>query len=427
MSKKYTTGFVYVLLITSIMAGIIYLSGCASTAPNKQTISPERQKAIQDSLQKAYIYQLNKNWSLGYEYYKSKVHRRAIKPFLKLTEIDTIDRFRDVYALLSDCYLQLNIADSAQIFLEKGVEKYPDNIGLLRNLAWIYTEKEMIDEAIELLEQAVELDGKNKDDWKRLADLYLKNQQREESINAFQEVLKIDSADEDAQKALAQLLEDADDRIEMLEQVLANEPENTNVMFQLAEIYERQGEYAKAISRANMYLEKNPEDYIVMEMLGEAYDGKGDYRSAINVFKKIVAAKPNQVKIYTDIASNYKELGDLPTARVWVRKAIAKDRGFGLSYIVLGEIYEVAVDKCMRANNTTTPKFDDKLVYREAYRQYQRAAKDLQYAEEAEKKMSYLRDFRPTKEDYFFNKKRNKGNDTYTLESDCYKWIGSAL
>lgn len=418
---------VFILLL--ITAGFIYLTGCAPTAQQTE-ISPERQKAIQDSLQKAYIYELNKAWSTGYEYYKPKIYKRAIKPFWRVIKLDTIDRFKDVFGYLSTSYFELGKPDSAQLVLEMGIERYPDNFGLRRNLAYILEKKEMIDEAIAEYEEVVKLDGNDASDWKRLANLYLRNDRTEDAIEAYQKIIQIDPTDKDAQQTIGQLLKgtgDSEAAIQALEKALELDPENTQLMFDIGKSYYDQGDYAKSIAKLTQYLQKKPEDMIAKEMLGEAYFNKGDYRKALTTFKEVVEARPNNKKVYTDIANCYKELGDYSTARNNVYKAMKIDNVYGRSYIVLGEIYEAAVDDCMKKTGKKSPKFDDKLVFKEASRQYELAARDLQFADTAERKKSYLRDFLPKKEDEFFNKDRRTSNGKYRITEDCYKWIADAL
>lgn len=416
-----------VILVT--IGGLIYLSGCAPTVQQTQ-IDPERAKAIEDSLQRVYIFELNKAWSTGYEYYKPKIYERAVRPFWKVIELDTIDRFKDVYSLLSDSYFKLGKIDSAQIVMELGLEKYPDNVGLRRNYAYILAGMEQIEDAIEEYEMVVEADDSQINDWKQLANLYIRNDQPDEAIRAYQKVISIDPADMDAQKTLGQLLKssgDEDAAVEALENALALDPNNTQLMFDLGRSYYNQGEYDKAVEKFKNYLSKSPEDFVAMEYLGGSLYGMGKYNEAISTYKKITDANPQNKKVYTDIATNYKELNQFTTARNYVRKALDIDANYGLAYIVLGEIYEVAVDYCMTQKNRTAPKFDDKLVFREAYRQYQRATRDMQFKDMAERKMSYLKDFLPTSQDEFFNKSRKTTGDRYTVTEDCYKWIASSI
>jgi tetratricopeptide (TPR) repeat protein len=428
-TSKSAVKLVLFFVVGLFAVALIQLTGCAPVA-QQIDMSPERQKAIDDSLQKVYIYELNKAWSTGYEYYKPKIYERAIKPFWKVIELDTIDRFKDVYALLSDSYFKLGNVDSAQMVLEKGLENYPDNVGLRRNLAYILAGKEQIDEAITEYELVTEADDTQVNDWKQLANLYLRNDFLDDAIMAYQKVMELDPTDQDAQNTLGQLLKGAGDEdaaIEALEKALALDPNNTQLMYDIGKSYYNQGEYAKAIEKLEAYLQKQPYDYIAMEYLGGSYNGKGDFRKAIDVYSKIVAAQPENKKVYTDIATNHKELRQFITARKFVNRALAIDKQYGLAYIVLGEIYEATVDNCMRQKGKTMPKFDDKLVYREAYRQYQKAANDLQFKDIADRKRGYLRDFLPSKEDEFFNKNRKKANGSYTVTDDCYKWIASTL
>jgi len=428
-TSKSAVKLVLFFVVSLFAVALIQLTGCAPVA-QQMDMSPERQKAIDDSLQKVYIYELNKAWSTGYEYYKPKIYERAIKPFWRVIELDTIDRFKDVYALLSDSYFKLGKVDSAQLVLEKGLESYPDNVGLRRNLAYILAGKEQIDDAIAEYELVTKADDTQVNDWKQLANLYLRNDMLDDAIMAYQKVMELDPTDQDAQNTLGQLLKGAGDEdaaIEALEKALALDPNNTQLMFDIGKSYYNQGEYAKAVEKLEGYLQKQPYDYIAMEYLGGSYNGKGDFRKAIDVYSKIVAAQPENKKIYTDIATNHKELRQFITARKFVNKALAVDSKYGLAYIVLGEIYEATVDNCMRQKGKTMPKFDDKLVYREAYRQYQKAASDLQFKDIADRKRGYLRDFLPSKEDEFFNKNRKKANGRYSVTDDCYKWIASTL
>ena len=338
--------------------------------------------------------------------------------------------FRDVYALLSDCYFKLGKPDSAQLVLEMGLEKYPDNVGLRRNLAYILAGKEMVEEAIAEYEKVTELDGSQVDDWKRLANLYVRNDQIDDAIRSYQKIVELNPNDTEAQQTLAQLLRTTGDDDAVINQLIKAkelDPENTQTIIDLANLYYKRQEYKKAIAEFKQYLSKRPDDYIAMETLGMAYYGDEQYRSAISIYKKIVAAKPNEKRIYANIATAYRMLGELQTARNYARRALKIDSKYGLAHIVIGEIYESAVDKCLSNEGSNSPKFMDKLVYRAAYRQYQKAAKDLEFADEAQRKMSYLKDFLPTKEDEFFNKSKKLPNGRYKVTKECYKWIAKSL
>ena len=413
---------VFVILTLAILTSIfIIIYGCA---PTTQQVNPEvasaRQKAIQDSLRKIYDFELNKAWSTGYEYYKNKAYQNSIKPFWRVIELDTIDRFKDKYSLLSDAYVKLNNPDSAQIVLEMGVEAYPDNAHLHRTLAYFLDGRGLSEEAIVEYEKATEIDPSKINDWKALGNLYIKNDQLDEATSAFEKVTELDPKDQDAQRTLSRLYKssgNADAAIQRMEQVKKLNPNNTENLFNLGKEYFNSDNFSQAIVNFEAVIKLKPNDTMAMEYLGNSLQNKGTYRRAINIYNEIMKLNPKNKKVLCDIATCYKELGQFQTARNQARKALKIDPQYGLPHIVVGEIYEAQAEKCYTARGKKLPDFDDKLVYDLAYREYQKALKDIQFKDLAERKMSYVRDFRPTKEDLFFHKGQKKPKDS------CYNWI----
>jgi len=412
--------FFIVSAIAAFLGCLILIFGCA---PTTQQVSPEvdtaRQKAIQDSLQKAYLFELDKNWSTAYEYYKNKTYRSSIRPFWKVIELDTINRFKDKYSLLSNAYVKLNNPDSAQIVLELGIEEYPDNAHLHRTLAYFLDGRGLTEEAIQEYEKATELDSSQVNDWKALGNLYIKINDYDKAIMAFETVVKLDPTDQDTHQALSQLYQSSGDQeaaIQRMEEVKKLVPDDTQNLFKLGQAYFNLSDYDNAIINFEEFLKYKHKDTNVMQYLGAANQNKGSFNRAISIYKEVLELNPENKKIYTDIATCYREIGQYQTARNYARRALQIDASYGMAYIVIGEIYESQVEKCYTARGQKLPEFDDKLVYQLAYEQYQKAAKDLQFKDMAERKMNYLKDFLPTKEDKFFHKETKP-------KDPCYNWI----
>lgn len=408
-------------VISVIVASAILSFNCA---PTTQKLSTEeetaRQKAIQDSLRRVYEHELNKAWSTAYEHHKNKNYRSSINPFWKVIELDTIDRFKDKYSLLSDSYIKLNNPDSAQIVLELGVKEYPGNAHLHRTLGYFLDGRNLTEKAIQEYEKATEIDPSKLTDWKALANLYIKNDQLEEATGAFKKVVELDPDDQDAQTALSRLYKssgDVDAAIQQWEELKKLDPNNTENLFNLGREYFNIGDYDNAIVNLEQMLKLKPNDAKALEYFGNSLQNKGNYRRAINVYNEIMKLQPENKKILCDIASCYKELEQFQTGRNTARRALRIDSKYGLAHIVIGEIYEAQAEKCYRARGKKSPEFDDKLVYAKAYQEYQQAAQDLQFKDLAQRKMNYVKDFRPTKEDLFFHKGQTKPKDS------CYDWI----
>ena len=76
------------------------------------------------------------------------------------------------------------------------------------------------------------------------------------------------------------------DRIEVFEQMLAADPENTMVMFGLAKEYEKQGRYVDVIRVLEKYLSKANDEGNAYGVLANAYVRNGDREKAIETYKK---------------------------------------------------------------------------------------------------------------------------------------------
>ncbi|MBK9163403.1 MAG: tetratricopeptide repeat protein [Acidobacteria bacterium] len=75
-------------------------------------------------------------------------------------------------------------------------------------------------------------------------------------------------------------------RIEVFEQMLAADPENTMVMFGLAKEYEKAGEHPKVIAMLESYLAKADDEGNAYGTLAQAYLATGQREKAIEAYTK---------------------------------------------------------------------------------------------------------------------------------------------
>jgi len=75
-------------------------------------------------------------------------------------------------------------------------------------------------------------------------------------------------------------------RIEVFEQMLADDPENTMVMFGLAKEYEKLGNHKDVIRVLENYLAKADDEGNAYGVLADAYEKTGDREKAIETYKK---------------------------------------------------------------------------------------------------------------------------------------------
>ncbi|MBC7187427.1 MAG: tetratricopeptide repeat protein [Calditrichaeota bacterium] len=400
-------------------------SGCAATGPK---VSPEeeaaRRKAIQDSIRAAQRLEILKKWSLGYEHYKNKSYRDAIPHLWKVIELDTAQHeMKEVYTVLGDAYIKLNVPDSALIVYELGVRVFPQNAHLHRSLGYLYAVIGRVPEAIRQYEEALEIEPDAINDRRALAALYVKAENVEGAILQLEKVLQQDPSDKQSQETLSSLYRASGDEmgyVQALEKAHQLDPENTETMLRLGKAYYDRNENQKAVAIFQKLLQKTPDDTYVMELQAGALQNMKKFKEAIAVYDKILALRPDNKRAYCEQASCYKELGQFTKARALARKASSLDPSYGYAYFVAGEIYEAAVDACMTQRGERSPKFDDKLVYWFAYEEYRKALQDLEMRDYAQRRMDYLKNLIPTEDDIFFHKDEWAKKRTRV---DCYQWI----
>ncbi|MFQ5648338.1 MAG: tetratricopeptide repeat protein [bacterium] len=368
---------------------------------------------------KKYMFELAKNWSFGYENYKNKQYDRAAKYFWVVARLDTIDKFPKVYRYLGDSYFKLENPDSAQLVFESGLEKYPKDTYLHRMIGFLKAQREQVDEAIIEYETVVAQEPESKDDWKQLAALYAKADRDDDAIAAYDSVLAIDPHDLEAQNNQAALIGrtgDISGLIEKKEVIRQQDPENSQVRYELGELYFREGEYEKSIALFKEFLSLSGGDVAAIEYIANSYRNLEQTQAAIKEFKKILALQPDNKKMMAEISRGYKELGSFQSAKTYANKALRVDRRYGFGWIVLGEAYEGSAEICVNKKNGSVD-FSDKLIYELARQQYRRAFQDLEFRQEAERHISFLQTVLPTKEDVFMHRRDKRP------ETDCYTWI----
>lgn len=81
-------------------------------------------------------------------------------------------------------------------------------------------------------------------------------------------------------------LSNMSNRVEVFEQILAAEPENTMVMFGLAKEYEKLGRTAEVIKMLESYLAKANDEGNAYGVLANAYAASGEREKAIETYRK---------------------------------------------------------------------------------------------------------------------------------------------
>lgn len=413
--QKHLTATLFIILLSII--AMIYFFGCAGSS---KRLTPEQQKALADSLQKAHEHKINLNLSLGYEHYKQQRWEKAKKFFKKAADIDTSGiKAKTLYQWLGTCYARVNQSDSAEWAYKKGMEFSPDNPYYYSSLIHIYKIQGRLDEGLELSETLIELDPESANSYKIQGELYRLEEDIDSAIEAYGKAEELDPNDQEIKEILGTLYKQQGDVTELiatLEKVVQQNPEDNKKRIDLAKAYIQAAEYRKASEQLETVISKEPDNINALELLGGSYQDDGQYAKAISTYKKIIEKNPNDKKNLCNLAISYSSAEKYTTALSQIRKALLIDSQYGLAYLTRGMVYENAADKCV-ARNDNKVTFDDKLVYKMAYDEYQKAKKDVHWKYDANKRIEYVMPIIPQKEDYFMHKNQLKPR------SDCYNWI----
>ncbi|MBN1562143.1 tetratricopeptide repeat protein [candidate division KSB1 bacterium] len=433
MLRKEMLANTLLFLVGLVSAGMVVsslMTGCATTTGGSggtgavtvdeatETVQVTRDSVMSEEKKREFLIAL----STGNEHHKNKNYIDAIKPLKKAAAMDIERKYPSTYTKLADSYVKLDKPDSALIVYQQAVEIYPDNAFFYRSAGYYLAALQRTPEAIDAYVNAIKYDGQTTSDYKNIGPLLMSENRLEEALESYQKLAELDPGDAQTQEIIASLLSqlgyDASDIIEQKKKALEANPEDTTLMFEIAEMLFKEQHYEESIEYFDKFLAVSPDDAVALEYKGNALQNDEKYAAAIKSYEKVLALQPTNVKVICEMATCYLELGNLQRAMSISQQAINTNSNFGLGYIVRGDVYAKTADECINKRDKRIVNFDDKLVYEKAHNYYQLgASKDVQYADLGRRKMNYVKPDMPTTEDRFMHPNQKQP------ELECYKWL----
>lgn len=368
-----------------------------------------------------------------FDYYKhmerknefpEKQSRVSLQYFWNYISLDTSAKYND-FPQAACCYYELakenpELSDSVKIVYEMGVKRFPESDYLHNALGVIYKNQGDPATAEMHFKKAAEIDSTKPEYIIPLTEIYQQNREWDKAREACEKVLKLDPSNTVIRDRLETILRDHFSQAEyiaILKEKIQHQPENINNRLKLARQYLNLGKNQEAQTTVKEALNLAPNNVEALELMGVIKQNLADYDGAIKAYKEILTINPKNVIVMLEIASCYRSLGDFPSARIYIIKALKARPNYGSAWLQLGEVYLDAADKASK----TTLSYSDKLVYTIAFGLFERAASsnDYEAKENARKKKEYLENnqFVPQKSDWFMRQ-----NQT-TPTGDSYNWI----
>ncbi len=326
--------------------------------------------------------------------------------------------------------VKATLADTVIYLYNKGIEYDPDYAGTyMVKKAYVLNEWKHADPkvVIEAYEQAF-ASGKeitNKVYYlSKLATLYEANisEDNDYQMKALDIYLKL--ADMEPENGrwhakITSLAEDDEQLQEFMKKAWYADKENPEKAWKYARMCKRNGDYHGAIEPLHFLIDSNPEVINYWNEIARAYQKNDQIDMAINSYKKLIKLQPDNRDSYYNLALLYKDMNQLSVARSYLRKAAKVSPGWDAPLFVEAGLYEQAARSCGF-------EFMDKCVYKLAVDTYEKVKRmGGEHASRAAERIQALANSIPTKEDYFFRKKKN--GDVIKIEGKCYDWIGKSI
>lgn len=221
-----------------------------------------------------------------------------------------------------------------------------------------------------------------------------------------------------------ELFKNPDERIVYLEERLASNPDDLELMNELMDLYERTDNSGKLSETATKLYNANPSYQNVMRMADVA-KSNAEYQDAIRYYREAIEKtddNENLKRANIEIASNYLNLGDHQRARDFARRASQIDPNWGEPYIKIAETYGQAITACAGGTLERT----DKVVYWLVLDYLDKArSADRSYANTVTSMYRSYQPVTPTVEEKFYQ--GWSVGDRITVDASlkqCYGWIG---
>jgi tetratricopeptide (TPR) repeat protein len=277
-----------------------------------------------------------------------------------------------LWELLGDSYNQIHDLPNAEMAYRKASESQPDDIHHLKVLAQTLLIEEKFPEALEQYQRLTQMDGDDPDNYLRLAEIYRRTKQ-------------LDKAEQNIRLAKA------------------GAPNNLEVTYTEASIYEEEGRFDEAIrvlseavtavkSESEFAPSRRRTLAILYQQLGQLYRENSNYTAAVNTFEEMIRLGPEEDRrARVMIMDTYRDARDMPKALETARKAAdtyPKERSILIAQALLyGENAQAdqAVSRLRAMLDGSPSDFEIQLDIAQVYEESKRWADAEQSIHEAEK------------------------------------------
>jgi tetratricopeptide (TPR) repeat protein len=412
-------------LLSCLLLAALLLAACNTAYKAAPDTPPAEMQAALSAAQRDSLNRvMGIALSFANEYYKQSRYAEAKDQYLIALRLDTEDRYTGQLSKLATCYTQLGQPDSARVILELAVDKRPESWYERRVLGDLYNRAGRTDEAFAMFRTCVEL---RPEDWESRRDMKQILQARAEAtgevgdwdavLEQLDALIELQPESADWPREKDRILAAHYDPEELIASLRRNHeqfPEDLAIVRKLSVAlveYATPETWRESLSLLDRLIAAEPATARHLELKANALEGLGRTDEAVRTLQRQMELQPGKAELPARIGDLLLAKGDLVQARNWALRTQRSFPSSGRGYILMAKVYETAVDRCAGSEL----KFDDKLVYEMAAREYEKVG-DAAFRAVAHQRRQALEEVLPTAEDRFFNKHDQP-------RGDCYSWL----
>ena len=356
-------------------------------------------------------------------------YRRVIRLYEGLANQATEESVRKAYLDTAATYLTSALDKMEQQGIEYEPYKWERRKGrfLEKHQGSLSGDIEGLETAVAHYRKAFDLAPKELDPYyiQQILRSHMENNELQEALSFANTVESKRGDDEEVAQMVSSVREDIfsknpQARIAYLEKQVEQHPDSTQLLTELFDSYNQQGNVEEASSLASRLMKSEPSAETVREIAQMRLED-GRPKAALQAYDRAMEQGAElKAEDHFNRGTAYQKMGELARARQEYQKAIELKEGFGRAYIAIGDLYARSVNQC--SGNEMAR--NDKAVYWAAVDKYRQAKEvDSSIASVADSKIQTYRGVFPTKEDIFYREDWESGQ-SFTIDYGCYSWIG---
>lgn len=277
---------------------------------------------------------------------------RAVEALQKCLNLDS--KKPVIYFELGKNYNKLKNFGAAEDNLKKAISMQPDNVWFLDELYDVYFQQDDIKNALKTIKQLVKYHPDYKED---LATLYVREEKYKLALDLLDELdaeFGLSESRDAMRNDIYSITGNADDRIENLEQRIANNPSNEDNHLKLIYRYSQTGDQKNAYKAAQNLLKVKPDSKFVHLALYKFYLQDNKIQDAISSVKTVLTSPEinadAKAKVLKDFVAFVASNPEYETDLIDITSLIDGNKD-AQTHSDLGQYYLKAGDKAKALSN----------------------------------------------------------------------------